>query len=233
MAPLGRNCLTCAVRGTDCFCNLSPEALPYLQSIGTPMRFSAGEEVLREGYSADQVYVVCHGRVKLTASSPEGRLLIVRIAGPGDVLGLAEALRGIKHNVAAETLEPCEVKAIKRVQFLEFMERFYEVSRNAAISVASDYEGAMVSARRLALSGSAAQKLTSVLLDWGRMDPSHSGGAIEFRMPLTHEELGNMAGLSRETVTRLLAKFRQQGLIEQEGERMILRQPAKLETLYC
>lgn len=230
MAPVGRNCLTCVVRGTDCFCRLPSEALLDLQSLGNHMRFAAGERLLHEGYSADRVYVVCQGRIKLTASSPEGRVLIVRIAGPGDVLGLAAALKGTMHKVAAETLEPCEVKAMGRVQFLEFMERFREVSRNVTTSVALEYEGAMLSARRLALSGSAAGKLASVLLEWGRM--GHEDEAMEFRMPLTHEELGSMAGLSRETVTRLLGRFSREGLLEQVGDRMVLREPEKLELLY-
>lgn len=230
MALVGRNCLTCVVRGKDCFCRLPAEALLDLQSLGNPMRFEAGESLLHEGYSADRVYIACQGRIKLTASSPEGRVLIVRVAGPGDVLGLAAVLKGTVHKVAAEALEPCEVKAMGRAQFLEFMEKFSEVSRNVTISVASEYEGAMLSARRLALSGSAAGKLASVLLEWGRM--GHEEETMEFHMPLTHEELGSMAGLSRETVTRLLGRFSREGLLEQVGDRMMLREPKKLELLY-
>jgi CRP-like cAMP-binding protein len=58
------------------------------------------------------------------------------------------------------------------------------------------------------------------------------GSAMSFRMPLTHEELGNMAGLSRETVTRTLTKFRREGLVEQKGERMVLPDPAAMEERY-
>ncbi|MEI9981689.1 MAG: Crp/Fnr family transcriptional regulator [Edaphobacter sp.] len=230
--PAGRNCLTCVVRETDCFCSLPTDALVELQAVGRHVRFVAGEIVLNEGFAAERVYVVCRGRIKLTASSPEGRLLLLRIAGPGDVLGLAAAMKGTSHKVSAEALETCEVKAIGRVEFLEFMERFREVSRNTVKSVVSEYEGALLSARRLALSSSAAGKLASVLLDWGRMGSS-AGEAMTFRMPLTHDELGSMAGLSRETVTRLLARFRREDLVEQEGDQMVVREPEKLERLYC
>jgi CRP/FNR family cyclic AMP-dependent transcriptional regulator len=232
MAREGRNCINCTVRGPDGFCRLTSEVLQDLQAIGRPMRFEAGERLLHEGFRAEQVYVVCQGTIKLTASSPEGRLLIVRIAGPGDVLGLAAALKGTTHKIAAETLEPCEVKAIGRVEFLELMSQFHEVSRNAVMSVALEYEGAMLSARRLALSGSAAGKLASVLLDWGRMGQGSGDRPMEFRMPLTHEELGSMTGLSRETITRVLSRFRREQMVEQTGERMILREPGKMEALY-
>ena len=74
--------------------------------------------------------------------------------------------------------------------------------------------------------------VSSVLLDWGKMGDNPSGSPISFRMPLTHEELGNMAGLSRETVTRTLTKFRNDGLVEQHGERMVLLNPAAMELRY-
>lgn len=231
MKTAGRDCQTCEVRKTDCFCSLTPESLADLQSLGSPMHVEAGERVLHEGYAADRVYVMCHGRIKLTASSPEGKLLIVRIAGPGDVLGLAAVLKGSTHKVTAEALERCEMKAIARAEFLAFMDRYRDVSRNAAVTMALEYEGAMLSARRLALSGSASSKLANVLLEWGRMGGGE--GALEFRMPLTHEELGNMAGLSRETVTRLLAKFRREGMMKRVGETMVLPQPEAMEKRYC
>ena len=232
MPTMGRNCLACAAGGSQSFCRLSLAALTDLQDLGKHQSFDTGDRVLSEGNSADRVLVVCQGRIKLTASSADGRLLIVRVAGPGDVLGLAEALKRTTHKVSAEALEPGELKSIGRIVFLDFMDSFREVARNAVVAVASEYQGAMLSARRLALSGSAAGKLASVLLDWGRMGDEGADTLIRFRMPLTHEELGSMAGLSRETVTRLLGKFRREGLVEHEGEWMVLPQPAMLERLY-
>jgi CRP/FNR family transcriptional regulator len=232
--PVGSNCIACVVRGTDCFCSLPEEALPELSALGTHLHFAARERILHEGFAADRIFVLCHGRIKLTASSSEGRMLLVRIAGPGDVLGLADALNNASHKLSAETLEPCELKAVSRADFLAFLDRVQPASHNATHAIAQQYNSAILSARRLALSGNAAGKLASVLIDWSRSlkpttpDPT----AIEFSMPLTHEELGSMAGLSRETVTRLLSKFRAEKLAEQVGERIILYQPAKLEALY-
>ena len=74
---------------------------------------------------------MCRGTIKLTTSSSDGRLLILRIAGPGDVLGLAAALKNSRYEATAETLEDCHVKAIPRTQFLLFMEEFQAVSRNS------------------------------------------------------------------------------------------------------
>ncbi len=235
MLSATQNCVTCPVRGPHCFCSLGAQAVFELQTIGSHARFGPGETVLREDAMVDRVYVVCRGKIKLTASSSDGKLLIVRVAGPGDVLGLTSLLNNVRHKVTAETLEVCDLKTIGRAEFLTFMESFRDVGRNAAVSVAWEYEGMLLTARRLATSSSAAGKLATALLDWGRMDAVEDGQAasMEFRMPLTHEELGSMAGLSRETVTRLLGKFRREGLVELDGDRMVLRAPAKMESLYC
>jgi CRP/FNR family transcriptional regulator len=130
-------------------------------------------------------------------------------------------------------LEVCELKAIDRAEFLSFLQAFNEVGHNSAETLAVEYESAVLSARRLALAGSAASKLASTLLEWGRLRSHDAGKPIQFRMPLTHEELGNMAGLSRETVTRLLGKFRKEGLLDQDGPQMTLREPGRMKQLYC
>ena len=233
MKSASRDCTTCSVRGADCFCFLTLESLIDLQAIGHLKHFEAGESVLRRGYPGDKVYVMCSGRVKLTAASAEGRQLILQIAGPGDVLGLAATLQGGDHKVTAEALEPCEMKAIGRAEFLAFMERSRDVSRNTVMTMALQYEGAMLSARRLALSGSASSKLASVLLEWGRMGKGATAETMEFAMPLTHDELASMAGLTRETVTRTLARFRREGMLVQENGRMVLPKPELMERRYC
>ena len=93
----------------------------------------------------------------------------------------------------------------------------------------------LLTARRLATSSSAAGKLATALLDWGRMGLASDlqSTPISFPMPLTHEELGSMTGLSRETVTRLLTKFRKEGLVELKQQHVTLPKPATLESLYC
>ena len=230
-----RSCLTCAVRGPTNFCSLSTLSLLDLQSIGTSTSLPGRHVLINEGFTADHVFILCSGRVKLMASSPEGRILILRVAGPGDVLGLASILHGSRYRITAETLEPCTVKSVPRADFLRFMQEFADAGRSATGAMAREYDSALLSARRLALSTSAAGKLASALLDWARLsylESSAPDAPVTFSMPLTHEELGSLAGLSRETVTRLLGKFRREGLLDQDGEQMVLALPHKLEALY-
>ncbi len=178
------------------------------------------------------------GRVKLVTSSLDGRLFLLRIAVPGDFLGLAALLQHALYRVTAETLTPSIIKSIPREDFIRFLKAHPEVSLSISQAIVRDYNGAVLSARRLALHTSAAGKLASTLLDWARKNdldnaPAPSHLPISFRMQLTHEELGSMAGLSRETVSRLLTRFRSEGLIHQTPTRMTLNNPDQLEVRYC
>ena len=163
--------------------------------------------------------------------------MLLRVAGPGGILGLAALFQGALHRVNAETVVPSNIKSISRADFLRFVESYPEVAHITFQALAREYNSAVLSVRRLALHPSAAGKLASTLLDWARMDeldnrPPRTTLPISFRMQLTHEELGNMAGLSRETVSRLLLRFRLDGQVDQLRDRITLNHPDQLETCY-
>jgi CRP/FNR family cyclic AMP-dependent transcriptional regulator len=219
-------------------CTFSSAVLRDFHSIGISRHRETRAVLIREGFPADHLLIICSGSVKVTAASTDGRLLLLRVAGPGDILGLSALHKDTLYRVTAETLAPCTIKSIPRVDFVRFMETHADVSRITALAIVREYNSALLTARRLALSTSAAGKLASALLDWARMgdldnSPARSNLPISFLMQLTHEELGSMAGLSRETVSRLLTRFRREGLINQNHDCMTLNEPAKLETLYC
>lgn len=207
------------------------------QSIGVSRRCDPHSILIREGFLADHLLLVLNGRVKVTASSTEGRLLLLRVAGPGDFLGLAALLQNGLYGVTAEALEPCLLKSIPRADFLAFMATYPDIGHIIVQALAHEYNGAVLTARRLALSSSAAGKLASTLLDLSRADKpyqtvAHTNLPISFLMPLTHEDLGSMAGLTRETVSRLLTRFRREGQVHQLHDRMTLHNPHQLEARY-
>jgi CRP/FNR family transcriptional regulator, cyclic AMP receptor protein len=219
-------------------CNFSQIALREFHSIGISRHYDAREILLREGFPADHLLIICSGRVKVTAASTQGRLLLLRLAGPGDILGLAALQENTLHRVTAETVSPSTIKSIPRAEFVRFMEGHLDVGRTIALALAHEYNSAVLTARRLALHTSAAGKLASTLLDLARVDepdcdPTHTNLPISFLMPLTHEDLGCMAGLSRETVSRLLTRFRREGHVFQIHDRMILNHPIQMEARYC
>ena len=225
-----QDCLHCEHRHLRVFCNLTDEALEHYDRIGILMNFERGAKLFSEGDPVRNIYVICQGQVKISSVSRSGRALILKIAGPGDLMGLSAALANVPYEVSAEVIEPCQVKVMRRQEFLDLLDRHGVASMRAAQSLSNAYMTVFYDAKRLALSNSAAGRLARVLLDWGR---AVAGGhaEIKFTMTLTHEELANLAGISRETVTRLLSQFRRDQWVLVRGSSMTILQPEQLERL--
>jgi CRP/FNR family cyclic AMP-dependent transcriptional regulator len=235
MLPLSKarsmhHCDTCELRSLRMFCNLSAEALVDFGSIGVQATLRKGARLFQEDEPSNGVFVICTGQVKLSCTSREGRTLILKIAMPGDVLGLGAVISGSRYEVTAETTEPTEIKSIRREEFLSFIQKHGEASLHAAKALSEEYKAVFFDARRLALSGSAAGRLAGVLLDWGRA-ASCGKPEMRFTMALTHEELANLVGSSRETVTRMLGRFKREELIQMRGASILILSPEKLEQL--
>ena len=212
------------------FCNLGPEALADFSTLGNQSEVPTGTRFFGEEEPSTGVIVVCSGQVKLSCTSREGKILILKIAMPGDVLGLSATISGTPHEVTATAIEPTQVKTIPRSDFLAFIEKYGEASLHSAKVLSDEYKAAFVDARRLALSASIPGRLASVMLEWGRA-ASCGQPDLKFNMRLSHEELASMIGSSRETVTRALNHFKKEKLIEIRGVSILILSPEKLEDL--
>ncbi len=212
------------------FCSLDDAALADFDLIGTSTFLPPGATLFLENAPSHGVFVICTGQVKLSCTSKEGRTLILKIAMPGDILGLGAVISGSKYEVTAQTVQPTEIKSIGRDEFLAFLKKHGDASLHAAKSLSEEYKSAFFDARRLALSGSTAGRLAAVLLDWARAE-SCGKPEMRFTMALTHEELANLVGCSRETMTRMLGRFKREKLIQIHGVSILILAPEKLEHL--
>jgi CRP/FNR family transcriptional regulator, cyclic AMP receptor protein len=233
-APYGleiiEDCLTCPHREDRLFCHLSPPAVQRLAAITAASSYPKGARLFVEEQAARGVYILCNGRVKLSTSSVDGRTLIVRIAEPGEVLGLPATVTGKPYELTAEVIEPAQANFIPRADFLNFLRENGEVSLRVAQQLGETYHAAVAEMRSIGLSHSAAKKLARFLVDWSA---SHGSGTPEIhaRLTLTHEEIGQMIGASRETVTRLFANFKKKQLLQVKGSTLIVLDKGGLETL--
>lgn len=224
------SCAECTRRGLRLFCNLGDEALKRLDEIAVQVKLPARATVYAENETPTAVYVVCEGQLKLSTMSRDGRVMILRLAVAGDILGLSAVLNNTPHEVTAETLEPTLLKRVRNKDFVDFMQTHVEVGDKTAKVIAKEYREVFLDARRLALSGSASGKLARSLLDWARTSTC-SQTEMQFTMALTHEDLASLTGTSRETVTRLLNQFERERLIARRGKTLYILSPVELESL--
>src|SRR5271157_2331339 len=92
--PIVESCVTCPLKKERFFCHLSPPTLKNLDAISFAASYPRGAVLFVEGQEPCGVFVICHGRVKLTVNSAHGRSLILRIVEPGQVVGLPGTMSG-------------------------------------------------------------------------------------------------------------------------------------------
>jgi len=224
------SCLTCKLRAKRSFCDLPPAALQAFESIKYATAYPRGAVLFVQGQLPRGIFVLCKGSAKLAINSPSGTTVIVKVAEPGEVLGLSATISGKPHEVTAETIDPCQVNFVKRDDFLRFLKDDVEACFKVAEQLSENYHKACKEVRWLGLSHSAAEKLAKLLLEWtSKNDGVKADSRLKLR--LTHEEIAQMIGLSRETVTRLFADFRKQRLIQQNGSTLVIPDRVALKSL--
>ncbi|MGC1934519.1 MAG: Crp/Fnr family transcriptional regulator, partial [Candidatus Acidiferrales bacterium] len=209
-------------------CDSLVSSLKLLDTIIPPVAYPKGAVLFMEGQSARGIFAVCNGQVKLSTSSFDGRAFILRIAEAGELIGLPATLSGKPYEVTAEVSKPARVNFIPRASFL----RFLRVNPEAVIKVAqlltdSHYARHEV-IQSLGLSRTASERLARFFLGWSAR---HAHGQDRLRIALTHGEIGEMIGVSRETVTRLLAVFKNKNFLMIKGATVNIRNRTALRSL--
>jgi CRP/FNR family transcriptional regulator, cyclic AMP receptor protein len=224
------NCVICKLRHSGFFCDLPKQSVEDLDKIKYASAFPPGAVLFVEGQVPRGVYIICSGRVKLTTTSRDGKTLILRIAEAGEVLGLHGTVSEKPHELTAETLQPCQLDFVKRDDFVKFLQSHPDACLHAAQHLSQDCQSAYEMIRSLGLSHSVSEKLARLLLEWAS-DGEETKEGIRIKVALTHEEIAQLIGTSRETVTRVLGEFREKQFAQLRGSTLLIRNKAALEKL--
>lgn len=218
---IAEHCRECSVRQNHPFCNMTPETVEALDAIRFSGSYPKGSLLFVEGEQPRGVFILCRGRVKLTTTSTEGRTLIVKVANSGEILGASAAILGRSYEVSAETLEPSQVSFVRRDDFLRFLNASTEACMHTAHQLSEKYEAAQREIRSLGLAHTTSEKLAKLILGWSATGEETPQGT-RMQVLLTHEEIAQMIGTTRETVTRLLSEFKRKKLITMKGANLFI-----------
>jgi CRP/FNR family transcriptional regulator, cyclic AMP receptor protein len=223
------DCTQCSHMNPSYFCAVSQPALRSLAAISHKSTLPAGAILFVEGQAPRGLFVVCSGRVNLSTTSQEGKVLILKTVIAGETLGLSATISGMPYEVTAETATPCQLGFVERKHFTDLMEAHSEIGVNSAHSLSREYQNAYRDIHHLVLTRSSKGKLARLLLS----QAPASGDEDETRIPLpmTHEEIAQRIGASRETVTRLLGYLRRKHLIRLDGTNLVIRNRSGLKAL--
>jgi len=233
-APYGLNildnCQSCPLRNEHLFCNLSPQAAQRLNEIKSTAVYPKGAMLFIEGQQPRGVFVLCTGKTKLSTTSRDGKTIITKISEGGDVLGLNAVISNRPYEVTSEMMEPGQANFIPRDSLLHFLKEFPEVAVRVAQQLSRNYFTAYEEIRTLGLATSPSEKFAKLLLAWSSKDTGGDDSA-QVKLTLTHEEVAEMIGTTRETVSRLFSEFKKKQLMQLKGATLVIRSRGALEKI--
>ncbi len=212
------------------FCDLPLAVAEALEQEAITTTYPTGAVLFAEGQAARGVFIVRRGRVKLSICGSDGRTLILRMVETGCPLGVASVVSGHPYEATCETQEPSEISFLRHSDLLRLMHLHGKVALWVTQHISQDYAATCREIRDLILSDSASEKLARLLVGWLDQN-AHARNPSQMKLALTHEEIGQMIGTSRETVSRLFAGFKKQRLIQQSGSTLVIPNRIALESL--
>jgi CRP/FNR family transcriptional regulator len=154
------SCFECELRPDRVFCDLPADALLAFDSIKAVSQVPRGEALFHEGRLPRGIFVLCEGRVKLSVCSEHGKRLMLRVAGPGEVLGLSATMSGKPYELTAEVLDGAQVAFVKRKDLLKFLKDNREACLQVVHLLSQDLHVAFDRVRTVGLTRTRRPRLT-------------------------------------------------------------------------
>jgi CRP/FNR family transcriptional regulator len=184
---------------------------------------------LTEGQAPRGVSVICSGRAKLAVQTRDGKTVILKIAADRHLLGLSAVVAGRPSPVTVTTIELCQIKFVEQANILQLLEHNTHAALACARLLATEVGSTFEDVYELLLARSSTEKLARLLLSWVAGEPRNRD--LRVASDFTHEEMAQMIGSSRETVTRLLSEMRRKELIRLEGSTLIIPNRIALQAI--
>ncbi len=224
------SCMGCKASRESFFCRFSQPVLRSVDAASHHTIMPPGAVLFVEGQTPRGLFFLCSGKVKLSTTSKDGKVLILKQAEAGEVLGLSAVVSGTKYEMTAETATACQLNFLGRSEFMALLQKESEVGMHAALWLSQEFQGAYRDIHDLVLARSSSGKLARLLLSCAHPG-LHESAEMHLRSAMTHEEMAQRIGSSRETVTRLLSDLKKKRLIRLEGAMLVIRDRIGLEAL--
>jgi CRP-like cAMP-binding protein len=204
------------LRSIPLFSRVAQGDLEQIASHLIERRYPRNTTIVEEGLPGDYMYILREGRVKVTKLSEDGREKILDFLETGSFVGDMALLERGPRSASVKTLTPVKVLALSRTDFISLLRK----SPDLALAVIQELSRRIRSVNEQAssLSFQRVKERTMGLLERLAKDPSEDGERL-VTPSLTHQQIADMVGTSRETVTRVVKDLKESGWLRQEGKR--------------
>ena len=221
-------CHNCDTRQQGIFCELDTAAAKELDQRKISNIYKKGQVIFYEGNQSFGMYCVSKGHVKLYKTGIDGKQQILRVAGPGDVLGYRALLANEPYQATAEAIEEVEICSLDKNSFSQVLKKEPSLAMNLIKKLAQELGTAENLATSIAQK-SVRERMAELLLSLARAYGEGDGSRIS--LSLTREELGNMIGVTQETSIRLISDFKEENLIEVKGREICIVDAERLADI--
>lgn len=209
------------LRGIPLFSRLDDPGLSRLAGIVRRRRYDRGSPIFFEGDPGGSLLVIVCGSVKIHKIAEDGREKTLTMLEAGDFFGEMSIFDGAERSASAEALADCEVIVIDRERFLDLLKSAPGIAADIALALADRLRRTNEDLERLAFRD-ARGRVTEALLQLARAHGEPTAQGLRLKIRLTHQELANYAGVTRETVTRILAELQNNGLVAINADRRVV-----------
>jgi len=201
------------------FADLNDETIQKISSVGYSKKYSKDDVIFREDDPGTAMFVILTGKVKVVRTSGDGREVILTILSQYDFFGEMALLDGLARSASVVAAEESELFIIQREEFLNLLKLHPEISINLMQELTQRLRAADLKIKSLSLKD-AEGKVATVLLQLAEEIGKIKHGIVEIdKLPL-QQDLANMAGTSRETISRTLHSFAKKGFVELDGPKL-------------
>lgn len=209
---------------------LEAEELDRLYSLCANERFAKGEYIFLECDQPKNLYVVVKGEVKLLKQTEDGRETIVEMAYPGEIFGEEAVFDGQPYPMTAQALDDVELLSISRGDFFSFLRDNPDLALEIITELGTRLREAQNTIRALAMER-VEWRIARVLLMLSRKAGVTEADGVSIDLPLTRQDIADMAATTVETTIRVLSNFKKMGLVDTEKGKIILRDHKHLEEM--
>ena len=203
------------------FSNLSDNELENLQKVFKPRNYLKNSMIILEEEYGDLVFVVKTGTIKITRVNDEGKEVILALLGPGEIFGELAILDGEARSANALAQENCKLLAINKEDFLDILKHNFSISYSLMCELAKRLRKSDQQIEALSLSDAEHRIGVSLLNLAEDMGVIKKGQVTIEKLPF-QQDIANMAGTSRETVSRVLTMFEEKSMITKEGHTLVI-----------
>jgi len=226
---MGPGCANCPVLKASLFRSLSREQTQRLGCVFRPARYKRNQILFFEGGSAQHLFALHSGLVKVVKSLENGRERIIGVLFPGEIFGL-ESLAETAYPLTAVTLRDCEICSAPREEFSTLVQTNPEIALGMVRFLVEQLERIRTQVINMSFKD-ARMKLATFLLSLISPDATTTNGNVTLTLPLSRQEISEVLELSPETVSRTLGSFRREKLAVARGRHLIIQDRAGLESV--